>query len=65
VNFFDDLLCRRSFGIGAGEVVRRASPECARAELLNGGAFLLVTTDLVVGDALDGLHARVMSRLHA
>jgi hypothetical protein len=64
-NFFDDLLCRRSFGIGADEVVRRAAPECERAELLNGGAFLLVTTDLVVGDALNDLHARVMLRLNS
>jgi hypothetical protein len=63
VNFFDDLLCRRSFGIGAEEVVRRASPECERAEVLNGGAFLLVTSDLVVGSALDDLSARVKSRL--
>jgi hypothetical protein len=56
-------LCRRSFGIGAEEVVRRASPECERAELLNGGAFLLVTSDLVLGEALNDLNARVMSRL--
>jgi hypothetical protein len=63
VNFFDDLLCQRSFGIGAEEVVRRAATECERAELLNGGAFLLVTSDLVVGNALDDLNARVMSRL--
>jgi hypothetical protein len=65
VNFFDDLLCRRNFGIGAEEVVRRASPECERAEVLNGGAFLLVTSDLVVGAALNDLNARVMSRLGA
>jgi hypothetical protein len=64
-NFFDDLLCRRSFGMSAEEVVRRAAPACERAELLNGGAFLLVTTDLVVGDALNDLNARVMSRLNS
>jgi hypothetical protein len=64
VNFFDDILCRRSFGIGAAEVVRLAAPECERAEVLNGGAFLLVTTELVVGTAaLNDLDARVRSRL--
>ena len=59
VCFFDDLLCRRAFGIGAAEVVARAAPECERAEVMHGGAFLLV----VVGPALDALNARVMARL--
>lgn len=64
VCFFDDLLCRRAFGVGAAEVVARAAPACVRAELLCGGAFLLVTTELVVGQpALDALNARVMARL--
>jgi hypothetical protein len=65
VSFFDDLLCRRSFGIGAEEVAARAAPECERAEVLNGGAYLLVSSDLVVGAALNDLNARVMSRLAA
>ena len=63
VCFFDDLLCRRAFGIGAEEVAARAAPECERAEVLHGGAFLLVTSEVVVGPALDALNARVMARL--
>ena len=63
VCFFDDLLCRRAFGIGAAEVAARAAPECERAEVLCGGAFLLVTSEIVVGPALDTLNARVMARL--
>jgi hypothetical protein len=63
VSYFDDLLCRRSFGIGAAKVVRRAAPICERAELLRGGAFLIVTSDLVTGEALDRLSIRVASRL--
>lgn len=63
VCFFDDLLCRRAFGIGAAEVAGRAAPECERAEVLHGGAFLLVTSEVVVGPALDALNARVMARL--
>jgi len=63
VNFFDDLLCKRSFGMSAEQVVRRASAVCERAELLNGGAFLLVTSDLLVGEALDELNMKVTSHL--
>ena len=64
VNYFDDLLCQRSFGISADEVVRRVAPECERAELLNGGAFLIVTSELVTGQTpLDMLNERVRRRL--
>ena len=64
VNFFDDTLCRRAFGIGAEDVVHRAAPECEHAEHMLGGAFLLVTTDIVTGrPALDALHDRVMRRI--
>ncbi len=61
VNFFDEVLCRRAFGIGAEEVVRRAEPECEHAEFILGGAFLIVTSDIVRGEtALDALNARIM-----
>jgi len=63
VCFFDDLLCRRAFGIGAAEVAARAAPECERAEAMHGGAFLLVTSEVVAGPDLDALNARVMARL--
>ena len=63
VCFFDDLLCRRAFGMGAAEVAARAAPECERAEVMHGGAFLLVASEIVVGPALDALNARVMARL--
>ena len=66
VCFIDDLLCRRAFGLSAEAVVARAAPECERAEVLCGGAFLLVTSEVVVGPAaLDALSARVMARLDA
>lgn len=65
VCFFDDLLCQRAFGIGAAEVAARAALECERAEAMCGGAFLLVTSEVVVGPALDTLNARLMTRLDA
>ena len=63
VCFFDDLLCQRAFGIEAQDVVRRAASECERAEFMHDGAFLLVTSEIVVGEALNALNARVMARL--
>lgn len=66
VCYFDDLLCRRAFGLAAAEVVARAAPECERAELINGGAFLLATTAIVTGAAeLDAMDARLRARLSA
>jgi hypothetical protein len=44
VKYFDDALCRCAFGISAAKVVRRAGPRCERAEILNGGALLIVTS---------------------
>lgn len=64
VNFFDDLLCRRAFGMSAKEVVARAANECAVARLIDGGAFLIVTDDLVLGkENLQDLHQRLNSAL--
>lgn len=63
VCFFDDLLCQRAFGMEAQDVVRRAAPECERAEFMCGGAFLFVTSEIVMGEALNALNARVTERL--
>ena len=64
VSYMDDVLCQRSFGIGADEVVRRAAPECEQATLLCGGAFLIVTSEIIVDeDALNALDGRIKSCL--
>lgn len=63
VAYFDNILCQRSFGRNAEEVVERVSEECERVELRKGGAFLIVTTHLMTGDALNEINSRVMSRL--
>lgn len=66
VSCFDNVLCRRAFGLPAADVVARVAPECERAELIRGGAFLLATTDLPTGAAeLDTLNVRLRARLHA
>jgi hypothetical protein len=64
VCFFDEELCRRSFNLTAKEVVNRAGPECEDAYMLAGGAFLLVSSQPLVGaEALDALDERVKARL--
>ena len=66
VSYADDLLCRRAFGLTAAEVVRRATPGCERAELLEGGAFLIVTAEIVTdADALNEIDVRVKNLLRS
>ena len=63
VCWFDEELSRRAFGIGVEEAVRRAAPECEHAEVIAGCAFLVVSSSIVPGSALDALDARLKSRL--
>lgn len=66
VNYFDETLCQRAYGVGAAEVVRRAAPHCHSARIVNGGAYLIVTLDVVTGaDALNALHNRIATQLGA
>ena len=61
VVYADDLLCHRTFGLNAAEVVRRAAPACHSASVVAGGAYLVVTTKIVSGaEALDALHTRIV-----
>jgi hypothetical protein len=64
VCWFDDELSGRSFGIGAEEAVRRVVPNCERAEVVAGCAFLIVTSAIVAGSNLDVIDARIKARLH-
>jgi hypothetical protein len=65
VCWFDDVLCRRAFGIDVPEAIRRVAPECEHAELVAGCAFLIVTSAIVAGQNLDVIDARIKSRLGA
>jgi hypothetical protein len=65
VCWFDEVLSRRAFGIGIHEALRRVAPECERADLIAGCAFLTVTSAIVTGPDLDVIDARIKSRLHA
>ena len=61
--WFDEELSRRAFGIGTEEAIRRAAPDCERAELIAGCAFLIVTSAIVTGSHLDVIDTRIKSRL--
>ena len=41
VSYFDNVLCQRAFGISAGDVVTRLTGCAERAELVNGGAYVI------------------------
>lgn len=65
VCWFDEELSQRAFGIGAAEAMHRAAPDCERAELVAGCAFLIVTSAIVTGPDLNTIDARMKSRLIA
>lgn len=66
VAYYDNLLCQRAFKLSAAEVVERVAPECERAELINNGAFFIVTSEVVTDvEALEALNTRIRARLAA
>ncbi|MCX2803376.1 hypothetical protein OQJ68_16485 [Microbulbifer thermotolerans] len=65
INYFDDEMCKRAFGIGASEVVEKLKSSIERAEEIAGGALLLVSSEPVAGSKLasiDGLVRRCLSQ---
>ena len=63
VNFFDDLMCKRAFRVSAKELVKRLKPMCKRAELIDSGAFLIFTHEILTGDDLRALDAKARGLL--
>jgi hypothetical protein len=60
---FDAELSQRAFGIGVDEAIRRIAPECERAELVAGCAFLIVSSAIITGPRPDTLDSRIKARL--
>ena len=61
VMYADNILCQRTFGLDAIEVVRRAAPACKLAQVIANGAYLVVTTEIITGaDALNTLHTKIV-----
>jgi hypothetical protein len=63
VTFFDEILCKRSFGISAGVAVGRVSQACEVAKLLAGGVFIVATREIVTGTDLENLNTRLTGLL--
>jgi hypothetical protein len=48
---------------GVDEAIRRIAPECERAELVAGCAFLIVSSAIITGPRPDTLDSRIKARL--
>lgn len=65
VNYFDDALCLRAFGISASEVVARLEGSIELAKSYASGAFLLITPSVVEGDDAIALDSTVRQKLRS
>lgn len=63
VTYFDETLCRRSFDISVETAVSRVAQECEVSKLLAGGAYFIVTREIVKGVALEDLNNKMMGIL--
>jgi hypothetical protein len=63
VNFFDEQLCKRAFQLNSQQVVNRLHGHVQEASIVHGGAFIIVTNDLVDRANLNDLHRHVAGLL--
>jgi hypothetical protein len=59
VNFFDNELCKRSFGLSANDVFNRLKGHVEYVAVQNGGALVIVTGDVVDRKELPSVHAHI------
>jgi hypothetical protein len=59
VNYFDDLMCVRAFGVDAAELVARLQGKIEFAQSICSGALLVVVAEAVQGEQLASLDSRV------
>lgn len=60
VSYFDDLLCRRAFGIAPERVLARCQAEVEHVELVAGGAYLLGSSKVLSMNEARLLSERMM-----
>ncbi len=63
VNYFDNSLCIRAFGISSDEVVAKLEKSIKHAANIDSGALLLVAESPVVGDDLIVLDGSIRQKL--
>lgn len=65
VNFFDDLLCQRAFGLTASAVVSLFTDKIERAIALHGGAYLIGSSQVLSYEQSQGLSNEMQQHLLA
>ena len=65
VNFFDETMCVRAFGFSAEGLVAKLQGKIELAKSLCSGAMLLVAAEVVQGEQLASLDARVRQTLQS
>jgi len=63
INFFDKLLCQRSFGLSPEEIKDKLDGEVERVSLKNNGILIIATTELVDRENLLSLNDHLFSLL--
>jgi hypothetical protein len=63
VNYFDDLMCKRAFGLSANEVVEKLKKSAERAESFEAGALLMISSNPLVGEQLFSMDSIVRKDL--
>lgn len=59
VNYWDEILCKRAFNKEPIEIVQRLSALVPRAEMLNGGAYVVCVNEFPSVDTLQELNTRL------
>jgi hypothetical protein len=62
-NYFDDLMCKRAFGLSANEVVEKLKTSVERAENFETGALLIISSNPLVGEQLFSMDSLVRKDL--
>lgn len=63
VNYFDNTMCVRAFGISASEVVARLAGKIELADGLQSGALLMINKEPVTGDRLIAMDSEIRQKL--
>lgn len=63
VNYFDNTICFRAFGISASEVVARLAGTIVLADGFQSGALLMVSNEPVIGERLIAIDAQIRQKL--
>jgi len=64
VNYFDEMMCKRAFGISTNEVKARINDLVEQVELTREGVLLVVNTNPIVGAQLNEVNEIIIKALN-